>query len=601
MPTAEQLITELESQKKKLLDARTEAANDPEALKRIDQAIVEVDNARVDLALGLLSEVVANINTLRARIEAATKKASSWPFGSVEAPEDHELPFRDELPDNDAFDAGPDKPPPKPAPVPPEKVPAVTPGWSENYKELWKAITISPEWRKTADAIAKKIITNQGRYAAAVAGTNVPWWFVAVVHAMECSLRFDQHLHNGDPLSTHTVRVPRGRPPVGSPPFTWEESARDSIIYKQFDKVADWSLPNVLFHWHRYNGINNEYKRRGIPTPYLWSGSQHYRKGKYVRDHVFDPEAVSRQAGAAVILKALIDLGAVVPDKKLALETNVAAATENVSSLNVDISGSAFKHIAAELDYPGLLKSGSKDPSGKVGGVRRVQEWLNLHDIVTPIDGGFGDSTAEQLKKFQSQKGRQPTGALDEETWVLLTAPMRQTLGAIDHGASPSLEDAVIRVARQHVAKKPEEVGGDNRGPWVRLYMQGRDGSDQLWCAGFVCLMIAQAARDLGVKLPFRRQVGVDALVADAKAGGRFIKEGDVRDSIAKKSKLRPGFLFVVRRTASDWTHVGIVFDVKDQTFETFEGNTSVEGSRNGTTARLGNRSYPSKDFLSLL
>ena len=38
-------------------------------------------------------------------------------------------------------------------------------------------------------------------YAAAVAGMPVPWWFVAVVHCMECSMRFDQHLHNGDPLS----------------------------------------------------------------------------------------------------------------------------------------------------------------------------------------------------------------------------------------------------------------------------------------------------------------------------------------------------------------------------------------------------------------
>jgi hypothetical protein len=74
-----------------------------------------------------------------------------------------------------------------------------------------------------------------------------------------------------------------------------------------------------------------------------------------------------------------------------------------------------------------------------------------------------------------------------------------------------------------------------------------------------------------------------------------------VRESIANKTKLRPGVLLVVRTTASDRTHVGIVLDVTDQTFETFEGNTSVEGSRNGTTARLGNRSYPSKDFLSLL
>ena len=85
------------------------------------------------------------------------------------------------------------------------------------------------------------------------------------------------------PLSGRTTQVPPGRPAAGSPPFTWEQSAHDAIQFERLDRVTDWSLPNVLFNWHRYNGINNEYKRRGIPTPYLWSGSTHYKKGKYVR------------------------------------------------------------------------------------------------------------------------------------------------------------------------------------------------------------------------------------------------------------------------------------------------------------------------------
>jgi len=339
----------------------------------------------------------------------------------------------------------------------------------------------------------------------------------------------------------------------------------------------------------------------GIPTPYLWSGSQHYRKGKYVADHVFDPEAVSGQVGAAVLLKALIDLGAVTIDRQLSVEANPAAATGHTPSLEIDLTGNAFKHIAAELDYPGLLKNGSGGSATEKRGVRRVQEWLNLHDCITSIDSGFGDSTEEQLKKFQTLNNRQPTGQLDEETWALLTAPMRRTLAAIDHGASSTLEDAVIRVAQQHIAEMPLEVGGDNRGPWVRLYMQGTDGADQLWCAGFVCLMIAQAARDLKVSLPFRRQVGVDALVADAKSSGRFIKESDVSTPLLRRSKLRPGFLFVVRKTASDWVHVGLVQAVKDQTFDTLEGNTSGDGGSNGTTARAGNRSYLKRDFLRLL
>jgi lysozyme family protein len=603
MPTAEQLFDEVEAQKQKLLQARAEAASDPEALRKIDAAIEDVDAARAELALGMLAGVVANINTLRAKVEAATRRASAWPFGAAEAPPAHEQPFRAELQDNDAFDAGPDQPAPAPATRPADKIPAVTPGWSENYQELWRTMTVAPAWRQTAEAIGKKIIASQGRYAAAVAGSNVPWWFVAVVHAMECSLRFDQHLHNGDPLGDRTVRVPRGRPAAGAPPFSWEQSARDSLSFEQLDRVDDWSLPSALFHWHRYNGINNEYKRRNIPTPYLWSGSQHYRKGKYVQDGVFDPEKASGQAGAAVILKALIDLGAVTLDARLTVAANPAAATGQASALSIDTSAPGFAHIAAELDFPPGIRNGSKDPAGKVGGVRRVQEWLNIHDRATSIDGGFGDSTEEQLKKFQRDNGRSPTGELDEETWALLTAPMRRALAAIAHPAGAALEEAVIRVAQQHVAQAPVEVGGDNRGPWVRLYMQGRDGTDQLWCAGFVCFAIAQAARDLGIALPFARQVGVDALVRDAMNSSRFIDGDKVANAITRRSRLRPGFLFVVRNpdAAGDWQHVGIVLNVLDQTFDTLEGNTSVNGSRNGTTAKAGNRSYPQKDFLALV
>ena len=42
-----------------------------------------------------------------------------------------------------------------------------------------------------------------------------------------------------------------------------------------------------------------------VLTPYLWSFSNHYKKGKFVKDGKFDPEFVSKQCGAAVILKLM--------------------------------------------------------------------------------------------------------------------------------------------------------------------------------------------------------------------------------------------------------------------------------------------------------
>jgi lysozyme family protein len=48
-----------------------------------------------------------------------------------------------------------------------------------------------------------------------------------------------------------------------------------------------------------------------VLSPYLWSGSQHYTSGKFVADGTFDPDAVSKQSGAAVILRRMVDQGAV--------------------------------------------------------------------------------------------------------------------------------------------------------------------------------------------------------------------------------------------------------------------------------------------------
>lgn len=139
------------------------------------------------------------------------------------------------------------------------------------------------------------------RYAAAVAGTAIPWKWLALVHLMEANLRFDCHLHNGDPLSARTVHHPAGRPTIGAPPFTWEDSAADVLRFQGLTGLRMWTIPDMLYQFERYNGVG--YRRYAIYSPYLWAGSQHYSAGKFTSDGVFDPAAVSHQIGAGVILK----------------------------------------------------------------------------------------------------------------------------------------------------------------------------------------------------------------------------------------------------------------------------------------------------------
>ena len=178
---------------------------------------------------------------------------------------------------------------------------------------------------------------------------------------------------------------------------------------------------------------------------------------------------------------------------------------------------------------------------------------------------------------------------------------MRRVLKPVDPGVNALLYDLTVKVAGQHLAENPIEVGADNCGPWVRLYMDGKDGRGQLWCAGFVCFVVAQAALALDQDLPFQRQVGVDQLVADAKTSSRFIAEQDLGKASQRLNKLRPGCLFAVRKTATDWTHIGIVIEVGSEGFKTIEGNTNDEGARNGFEVCMRSRGYKNKDFILLV
>lgn len=541
------------------------------------------------LALGAYDRAVALLAAKGVEFEgkAASVRASPLP---APATDPFEPPEKVEFSDAQLDAAAAKQPSAEPA-----KVAAGKPaGWSEDYQKLWDTMEIRAEWRDDAEFAARKAVENQKRYAAVVSGTTVPWWFVAIVHCMECGFKFDRHLLNGDPLSGRTVRVPANQPPFGSPPYDWETAARYAMTYEELDKITDWSLPNVLNRWHRYNGVKNEYQRRKIPTPYLWSGCYHYDKGKYTRDRYFDPEVPSKQVGAAIILKTLIEMGAVSLGATNVLKANPLAATENLSLLSHDLPGAAFKSIEQELAFPGALKLGS---SG--AGVKRLQEWLHLNGYYTSVDGDFGASTETMLDRFGKAQGRSGATMLDEELWAVLTAPLRRAVAKVVPGAS--FEETVLKVARQHIAERPKEAGGNNCGPWVRAYMRGADGADQLWCAGFVSLIFEQAARDMGIKVPLKRQAGVDALVADAKTSGRFIAESEVNTALLRASRLRPGYLFVIRKDAKDWTHVGFVLSIGPTSFDTIEGNTGGEGGVDGDEARQNNRSYPSRDFIRLI
>jgi lysozyme family protein len=154
--------------------------------------------------------------------------------------------------------------------------------------------------------VARRLVAPfaKSAYQAVSAKTGVPWAVIAVIHERECSQDWSRSLAQGDSWHAVSVHVPAGRGPFES----WEGAAVDALVncapYAARNK--DWSVGGTLTKLEEYNGLG--YAAHGRPSPYIWSGTDQYACGKYIRDGVYDPEAVDSQLGCAGLLLAMMAL-----------------------------------------------------------------------------------------------------------------------------------------------------------------------------------------------------------------------------------------------------------------------------------------------------
>lgn len=243
---------------------------------------------------------------------------------------------------------------------------AYTPQAQSEYQRLFDTCVIRPEKYPEIDGYINKMVQAQQRYQNVCVITNVPWHVIAIIHCMEGSLSFNCHLHNGDPLTARTVQVPANRPKTGTPPYTWEFSAEDALRYDGLDTWTDWSVPALLYRLEGFNGYG--YHRLGINSPYLWSYSNQYTKGKYVKDGVFSPTTVSKQCGAAVILRRMFEKQIVTAD------TPVTDRTTLIENLGADVNYAPTRYVAK---------------------AEELQKLLNLNGAHIRVDGKAGQNTSD--------------------------------------------------------------------------------------------------------------------------------------------------------------------------------------------------------------
>ena len=255
-----------------------------------------------------------------------------------------------------------------------------SPQLKNEYQGLFDRCTLRPARRAEVEGVVGRIEAGRPRYAKVAKQVGIPWYVVGIIHNMEASLRFDRHLHNGDPLTARTKNWPPGRPKAGNPPFTWEASAADALRLTGMDKWTDWSIPGTLFKLEGYNGFGYRQHHPDVLSPYLWSFSNHYTSGKYVADGRWSQTAVSAQCGAAVILRRLAEKGL--------LDAKAVAAP---------------KRAGAGAAKPLLRYSNAPIPHGE-----ELQKFLNtLPGIFVAVDGAPGEKSSDA---FRAVTGRYLAG-----------------------------------------------------------------------------------------------------------------------------------------------------------------------------------------------
>jgi lysozyme family protein len=171
--------------------------------------------------------------------------------------------------------------------------------------ERWKAATVPAHRLRSVQVIVDRIQKDWPRYVDVSEASRVPPAVISGLHNMEASGSFKHHLHEGSSLRARTRYIPKGRPKTGNPPFTWEYSAKDALLYDRMGDKNWQKLGAALTAMENYNGAGYWRYHPSTPTPYLWSGTTVERPGKYVADSKWSPTARSQQIGIAALWKEM--------------------------------------------------------------------------------------------------------------------------------------------------------------------------------------------------------------------------------------------------------------------------------------------------------
>jgi hypothetical protein len=218
--------------------------------------------------------------------------------------------------------------------------------------------------------------------------------------------------------------------------------------------------------------------------------------------------------------------------------------------------------------------------------VRELQQLLTNRGYIVSVEGVFDATTYRAVRAFQAQNLDQHghplvvDGQVGPLTWWSLThpKPIIVTPSAVDYTVMPPVDAggsdqgrAALEVAIAELKAGAGEVGGNNKGPWVKKYLsQAGLPEGNSWCASFVSWCTFHACGEKKDAMPFAYCPGARNLLVEFKAKGWAYAPN-------KNYQPVPGDIVVWwREKLSGWLgHVGYVYQLKDGMLYTIEGNKS--------------------------
>jgi lysozyme family protein len=182
----------------------------------------------------------------------------------------------------------------------------------------WENMKVLPARLTGLDETAYRLQGSKARFVAVEQrliklGYYCPWWFIAICAEREYGgpPHWDRQLSQGDPLNRVSWHDPAGRGPFFGAD-AWERGCLDALIdcAPHAAKWKDWTPGGTATIWEEYNGLG--YAAMGVPSAYVWSGSNQYVSGKYIADHVYRSGVVDVQEGCMPILSRMMAIDATI-------------------------------------------------------------------------------------------------------------------------------------------------------------------------------------------------------------------------------------------------------------------------------------------------